>query len=76
MGGFGYSDYESAVRFQEFKIAEKNEKFPFCMKICIWGFSGMLITNLLLDFENSKCWCHSGNVQTSYCNKIGFRGEA
>ena len=43
----------------KFKMAEWNfDKVPIFMKIYIWGFSEMLITNLRSDFENSKWRFH------------------
>ena len=53
--GFSVSDFEFAVSVSKFKMAERNfDKFPIFTKICVWGFSGMLITNPLSDFENLK----------------------
>ena len=77
----GFLDRWFRIRCQIFKIQDGGsnmtktnfEKFLIFMKICTWGFSGMLITNPMSNFENSKWrFQYSGNNQISYINSLSI----
>lgn len=56
-GVFGVTDNESMVRSPKFKLANPirlTKMYEILCKICIWAVLGLLITNMVSKYPNSR----------------------